>query len=188
MANPIVHPEQKYKIAQIGPTRDWDFKTDNGTIAMRTFSIQLEGIADWVDYNVKSDSPAPKVGDEIEGHVEDAGKFGYKFTKKRNSNWSGGGKSSIGAQWSAAYDTAANIIGQYYAVSGKKPKSIDEFLKKVDAVAPKVKEMVDNRAGTAKTEEKKTDETPKTTSESGESPAPQNVEDDTINEDELNDF
>lgn len=174
MANQIVHPEAKYKIGQIGPVNDWSFKdkSTGGDIAMKGYSIQLEGVADWVTLNQAATTDAPAVGTELEGHVEDTGKFGLRFVKKSKGgggNW-GGGKSSPGAQWSAAFDTATNIVAAYLQVSGKKVKTVLEFVDKVEEVAKVIKPRVDALAGSAVKEET-TDETPKTTSESGESPA-----------------
>jgi len=182
MANPIVHPEADYKIAQVGPTRDWDFTADSGKIAMRTYSIQLEGVADWVDYNIKADSEAPKIGETIKGHVEDGGKYGFKFVKVKGGGGFGGrgGGYSAGAAWSAAFSTSASITAAYFAASGTKPKSFEEFFGRVEAVAKKVKESVDALAKTA-APAPATTEPQKSESESGESPV---VVDD-ISEDEL---
>ena len=166
----IVHPEGKYKIAQVGPTRDWDFNSDSGKIAMKTYSIQLEGIADWVDFNQKADVDAPTVGQEIEGHVEDAGQYGLKFQKKRGSGGFFGGKgSSAGAQWSAAFTTAATLLQAYAAAGGLKVKNIGDLVEKTEQLAVSIKAKVDAHAGAPKKEEESTQ---KTESESGESPAP----------------
>lgn len=188
MSNPIVHPEAKYKVNQVGPTSDWSFKGDNGEVAMKKFSVQFEGIVDWIDVNQKADAAPIAVGMELEGHVEDTGKYGLKFQKKRGAGggWSGGGKSSPGAQWSAAFDTAATVVGAYFTVSGKKPKNIADFIAKIDEVAPKIKELVDGHAGTAAKES--TTEDNKTTSESGESPAQAGVVVDDVADDELGDW
>lgn len=186
MANPIVHPEAQYKIAQVGPTRAWDFTGNDGQkVSMLTYSIQLEGIADWVDLNVKPDSTPPAVGESLEGHIEDGGKYGYKFVKKKGGNWSGGGKGySAGAAWSAAFETSAQITSAYYAASGAKPKDFDEFFGRVEAVAKRVKDSVDALAKAGAPVET---ETPKTQSESGESPVNPNqpIQLDTISDAEL---
>ena len=186
MANPIVHPEAEYKIAQVGPTRDWDFTGNDGAkIAMRTYSIQFEGVADWVDLNTKSDGDAPKVGETLEGHIEDGGKYGYKFVKKKKGGSWGGSKGNMaGAAWSAALGTASTLVQGYFVTTGSKPKSFDEYFARVEAVAKKVKETVD---ALAKATPAESAETPKTESESGESPAPANqpIQLDTISEDEL---
>ena len=187
MANPIVHPEAEYKVAQVGPTRDWDFTGNDGQkIAMRTFSIQVEGVADWVDFNTKSDGDAPRVGEVLEGHIEDGGKYGYKFVKKKKGgNWSGGGGKgySAGAAWSAAFETSATITAAYYAASGSKPKDFDEFFARVELVAKRVKDTVDALAKAAAPAET---ETPKTQSESGESPSADTpIQLDTISDAEL---
>lgn len=186
MANQIVHPEAEYKIAQVGPTRSWDFTGNDGNkVSMTTYSIQLEGVADWVDLNTAAGSDAPKIGDTLDGHIEDAGKFGLKFTKKRKSgNWGSKGGYSAGAAWSAAFQASATITTAYYAASATKPKSFDEFFGKVEAVANKVKTSVDTLAKTATATE---GEVAKTESETGESPAnpDEPIQLDTISEDAL---
>lgn len=190
MANPIVHPESNYKIQQVGPDRDFSFDGNDGNkVTLTEYQLQFEGIPDWVKFNVQKGADAPKVGEEIEGHIEDTGKFGLKFVKKRKGGYGGfgGGKgSSLGAQWSAAYETAAVVLGSYFSISEKKPKSIKEYVEKLDELAPTIKKMVDERAGTAQA--KQDEEDNKTQSESGESPAPAEKKDvviEDIDEDEL---
>ncbi len=129
MANQIVHPEGKYTIGQVGPSRNWDFAGKEGTmVSMTTYSLQFDGVVDWADYNVKAGSPAPTVGEVLEGHIEDAGKYGMKFTKKKGEGgWKGGGRDySVGAQWANAYETSALVLGSYFAASGTKPASIKD--------------------------------------------------------------
>lgn len=186
MANQIVHPEGEYKIAQVGPTRSWDFNGNDGNkVSMTTYSIQLEGVADWVDLNTAAGSDAPKVGDALEGHVEDAGKFGLKFTKKKKQGSWGGGKGGYnpGAAWSAAFETSATITSAYYAASGAKPKDFDEFFGRVEAVAKRVKDTVDALAKVAAP----APEVQKSESETGESPVDPNqpIQLDTITDDQL---
>ena len=183
--NKTVHELADYKIAQVGPTRDWDFTTDGGKIAMKTYSIQLEGIVDWVDFNQKADTDAPVIGSTIRGHVEDAGKYGFKFVKERKQGgWSGGGKSNPGAAWANAVETATSVVSSYYSLTGKKPKTVEEFLGRVKSVAPSVKSMVDEFAGTSKKEE-----TTKSESETGESPTKDNgVKIDNVDDSELGDW
>lgn len=185
--NKIVHELKDYKIAQVGPDREWDFNGNDGqTVYMKTFSIQLEGIADWVDLNIAAKSDAPKVGEEVRGHVEDAGKYGLKFVKekKQGGGWQGGGKGAgLGAQWSAAFETASVIVAGYLQASDKKPKDIADFVSKVEQVAKVVKGKVDALANAAKK-----DEPVKSESESGESPtapADNGVEIDDVDESEL---
>lgn len=156
MAN-IVHPEGTYKINQVGPSRPWNFNADGKTIEMVGYSVQFEGIADWVDVNVKADADAPKPGEELQGHIEES-KFGYKFTKKRGGRGGfGGGRGdySKGAQWANAYQTAATVLSGYYTASGKKPATITEYLGKLDEIAPAIRASID--AHTNAGEEKKED-------------------------------
>ena len=166
-------PKGTFKIKTVGPPRNWEY---NGT-QMTTDSIQFEGYEQyWVDVNRKSDSPVPAVGSELEGHIEqdDAGKYPPKF-KKANAggNWNGGGRgpaqSSPGAIWATAFATATQIVTGYYQVSGKKPKDINEFFGKIEAVAPKVNGAVDKLVAAHKTEAKPADTA---TSEAGETPTP----------------
>lgn len=188
MSNPIVHKLGDYTVAQVGPDKSWEFNGDNGQkIAMKTYSVQFEGIADWVDHNVKADGDAPKVGEVLRGHVEDTGKFGLRFKKesKGGGNWSGGGKGGYtpGAAWSAAFEVASTIVTGYFTIADKKPKNIKEFLGKIEEVAVIVKGKVDGLAAS----DTKKDEPKPTESESGESPAPADngVEIEDVSEDEL---
>lgn len=152
MANNIKYPEAGYKIVKVGPTRDWSFKGDNGEdIAMRSYSLQLEGVAEWIDVAQKPDTAAPVEGETVEGHIEDTGKYGFKFVKKRKGGW--GGKSNAGAHFNSAVQMASDIVIGYYQVKGEKPKNIDEVLTRIEQLAPKVKVMVDKFAGTEKKEE-----------------------------------
>lgn len=157
MANQIVHPEGKYTIGQVGPSRNWDFTGKDGTnISMTTYSLQFDGVVDWADYNVKAGSPAPTVGEELEGHIEDAGKYGLKFTKKKDGGgWKGNGRDySIGAQWANAYETSALVLGSYFTASGTKPTSIKDYLAKLDELAPQVRALIDARIAAPKEESK----------------------------------
>lgn len=169
----IVHPEAKYKIAQVGPSRPFDFadkKDPSKKIEMIGYDVQFEGIADWVKVNQMAATAAPQIGDELEGHIEDTGKFGLKFAKKRaGGSWGGGyggGAATPGAQWSAAFETAAHILIGY---GGAKSKTIKEYMVKVEDVAKMVKDRVDTLA---KEEAPKADTiATKSESESGESPS-----------------
>lgn len=161
----IVHELGEYTIQNVGPDREVSFEKDGKKVSYKEFQVQFEGIADWVKLNVGNDKPAPKAGETLKGHIEDTGKYGFKFVKERSGGgWggSGGGQATPGAQWSAAYQTAAVVLGAYFQVSGTKPKDIKEFLGKLDQIAPVVKGMVDKRAGsnTEKKEEDKGDEKP----------------------------
>lgn len=170
-------PAGDYKVKTVGPSRDWDFQGNNGTVKMATDSIQFEGHEQfWVDVNRAQDKPAPAVGETLNGHVEqdEAGKYAPKF-KKANSGggggggWRGGGQASPGAIWSTAMQTAAAVVAGYYAASGTKPKDFAEYLTKVTGVAKKVNAAVDQLVAANKKEEPAKDTA---TSEAGESPAP----------------
>lgn len=157
----ILHPEGTYKIEQLGPIADWSFKGDDGNpIPMKGYSVKFEGIADWGTINQSPTTDAPVVGESVEGHIEDGGKFGLKFVKKRKGGFGGkfgGGKSSPGAQWSAAMATAATVVAAYVsscADAKSKPKTMADFLERVNQVAPVIKTMVDGHAGTVAEEVK----------------------------------
>jgi len=146
MAN-IVHPEGTYKIGQVGPSRPWEFNSNGETVQMVGYSVQFEGIADWIDVNVKASAPAPKPGEDLEGHIEES-KFGLKFTKKRGGGGRfGGGGYSKGAQWANAYQTAAIVLQGYFVASGSKPKDIEDFLAKLDGVADSIRKSIDAKLG-----------------------------------------
>lgn len=171
-------PAGEFKVKTVGPSRDWDFQGNNGTVKMATDSIQFEGHEQyWVDVNRAQDKPAPAVGETLNGHIEqdEAGKYPPKF-KKANSGGGGyrgggGGQASPGAIWSTAMQTAAVIVAGYYQASGKKPKDFAEYLGKVTGVAPKVNAAVDALVASNKKEEPAKDTA---TSEAGETPAPAN--------------
>lgn len=162
-------PKGEYKIKTVGPPRNWEY---NGT-AMVTDSVQLEGFEQyWIDLNRKADSPIPVVGDTIKGHAEqdEASKYAPKFKKESAGGWSGGGgggKASPGAIWAQNVETATAIVHSFYSLTGKKPKSFDEYLTKIKAVAPKVGSMVDEFVGKAP----KADDKPATNNEAGETTA-----------------
>lgn len=170
-------PAGDYKVKTVGPSRDWDFQGNDGTVKMATDSIQFEGHEQyWVDVNRAQDKPAPQVGETLNGHVEqdDAGKYPPKFKKAKSGGggWGGnrgGGQASPGAIWSTAMTTAAQIVAGYYAASGTKPKDFAEYLTKVTGVAKKVNAAVDSLVAANKPAEKPADTA---TSEAGESPAP----------------
>jgi hypothetical protein len=90
----------------------------------------------------------------VEGHIEDGGKFGLKFVKKRKQGgWSGGGgKSSPGAQWSAAFQTAATLLQAYATAGTLKIKNIGELVEKTEQLAGVIKAKVDAAAGTVQAE------------------------------------
>lgn len=171
----IEHQEGKYTVAQVGPTKPWDFTSNGNTIQMMTYSIQISGIADWIDYAVKADADAPKPGDEIEGHIERDPKFGLRFKKKKNSNWSGGGgKYSAGAAWANAVQTAATVMGEYMKINPEAAKgvtSLDVYLARLEQVAPQVKAMVDRLAGNDKPSDDSKSESESGVSQ-GTAPAP----------------
>lgn len=177
MANKEILPKGDYTVKTVGPSRDWDFQGNNGTVKMATDSIQFEGHEQyWVDVNRAQDKPAPAVGEVLKGHIEqdDAGKYPPKFKKESGGGggWSGnrgGGQASPGAIWSTAMQTAAQIVAGYYAASGTKPKNIADYLSKVEAIAPKVNAAVDKLVASNKKDEPAKDTA---TSEAGETATP----------------
>jgi hypothetical protein len=146
--NAVIHPEGNYKVQSVGPVESYDFNQNGKTVAMRKFSLQFEGIPDWINLNQVATTAEPKVGDSLEGHIEDTGKYGYKFVKKRSGGFGGGGgQASPGAIYSAAFATAAEIVAAWLPLAPQKPKELKEVFKMVEAVAVKVKESVDKLAG-----------------------------------------
>lgn len=152
----IVHQEGDYKIETVGPKSEFSFKGNDGNdVFLSSYSVQFENITDWVSINLKQGSDAPKAGDVMKGHIEDNGKYGMKFVKARTGGgWSGGGKSNPGAAWNAAYGTATAIVTGYFQIATKKPKTMEEFIGIIDALAPQVKAKVDALAGKAEPEAK----------------------------------
>lgn len=153
----VKYPEGKYKVTNVGPVESFSFKgNDGGDVTLTKYSLQLEGVAEWVTLSQKPEADAPVVGTELEGHIEDTGKFGMKFTKKRSGgSWGGGGKSSPGAAWANAVETSAGIVASYYTLAGKKPESPTELLARIKELAPEIKKMVDEFAGTATSDDQK---------------------------------
>lgn len=168
--NKEILPKGDYKVKTVGPSREWDFTGNDGKVEMTTDSVQFEGHEQfWVDVNRARTSDAPKEGDTLTGTIEqdEAGKYPPKFKKERKGGGFGGGRgASAGAIWSSAVDIAVNVVDSYVRISGKKPKDIDEYLARVEQVAPKINEMVDRLAGKAKS-----DSDSKPATESGESAA-----------------
>jgi hypothetical protein len=144
----IVHPEAQYRVQTVGKATPVNMK-DGGKLL--SYDIQLEGIPDWVSILQAETTPAPKKDDTLEGHVEDGGKYGLKFKKKRTGGFGGGGggQASPGAIWSAAFATAAHIMAGYVATlpEDKRPKRIDEYFERVEQIAVNVKAAVERRAG-----------------------------------------
>lgn len=190
MAMKEVLPKGEYKVKTVGPSRDWDFQGNNGTVKMATDSIQFEGHEQfWVDVNRAQDKPAPAVGEVLKGHIEqdEAGKYPPKFKKESGGGggWPGnrgGGQASPGAIWSTAMNTAAQIVAGYYAASAKKPKDFNEYFDRVTAIAPKVNAAVDALVAANKKEDTKP-AADTASSESGESPAPANKQADVVIDD-----
>lgn len=191
-------PKAEYEVANVGPARNWEFNGDSGAVEMATDQVQFKDHEQyWVDVNRQRKAEPPKVGDKLTGNItqDEDGKYNPKFNKEKGAGrggFGGGNRgSSPGAVWSSAVETAANICAAYATISGKKPKSIDEFLKRIEQVAPKVNDMVDRLVGKAKPAETKPADT--AASESGESAAPaaaadkpaSAVEVDDIKDDEL---
>lgn len=154
----IKYPETSYTITNIGPSREYSFNGNDGNkVTMKAYSVQFEGVAEWVDISQKPDADEPVVGQVIEGHIEDNGQYGMKFVKKRSGGSWSGGKGSAGAAWANAVQTTAVLVAEYYKLTGTKPAKFDEMLERVEKAAPAVKSMIDKFAGTATTEEKKDD-------------------------------
>lgn len=68
-----------------------EFEGQYGKMSTYTLMGELDGELDSVQLNTKSSSPAPKIGDELEGTVETT-QYGKKF-KKSAPQGSGGGYS-----------------------------------------------------------------------------------------------
>lgn len=73
------------KISTLGPIKEINSGTDK---VFKVYSVQFEGSEDWIDINQKPATPAPTVGQELEGEIEKTN-WGYRF-KKAASGFSGG--------------------------------------------------------------------------------------------------
>jgi hypothetical protein len=76
-----------YSIRTLGPSES--FKTQYGE--MLKYTVQFEGSEDWVQINQKPDSPAPKVGDTLEGTIETT-QYGKRFKKAQGPGGFTGGR------------------------------------------------------------------------------------------------
>ena len=171
-----VLPKGDYRIKNVGPSRDWEFQGNNGTVRMTTDAVQFEGYEQfWVDVNRAQDKPAPAIGEVLTGHVEqdEAGKYAPKFVKPKGGGggggWRGGSQSSPGAIWATAFQTATHIVAGFYVASGSKPKDINDYFGKIEKIATKVNAAVDKLiASNTKAETKPADTV---SSEAGETQA-----------------
>ena len=69
---------QQYKIAEVGNTRTFETKFGE----MTSYKILLQGMRDEVELAQKTTTPAPRVGDELYGYIQDTN-FGPKFKKEK---------------------------------------------------------------------------------------------------------
>lgn len=66
---------EEFKIVNVkSQAKDWESKFG----PMKTYLVQLEGNGEPVQLNKKADSPAPKIGDEVYGDVQET-EYGQKF-------------------------------------------------------------------------------------------------------------
>jgi hypothetical protein len=114
-----------YKIANAMKTGEYESKFGK----MFKYTIQFEGESEAVELSQKPESPAPKVGDQLEGTIEDT-QYGRKFRKERKEGGQVGGyKSNPETQKqiirqnaltnAVAYCIAKSQADKKYELSGK---------------------------------------------------------------------
>lgn len=140
---------------------------------MVKYKVQFDGDPSWYEIMQKQETDAPKQGDQLTGEKYEDPKWGMKFKKENKSGGFGGGRGySKGAIWSNAVQTAATVVGEYVKANPNAQKdinSIDDYLNRIEAVAPKMKEMVDRLTGA---DTSSSNDNNDTNTEAGESPAP----------------
>lgn len=82
-----------YEITAVAPkARDWDSSKGGPMKAYRVTLRNSEGREmQNVEWSRKATSPAPAVGEKVDGTVDTSGQYGPKFTAERKMTFSGGG-------------------------------------------------------------------------------------------------
>lgn len=132
---------QAYKIKAVrSKAKDWESKFG----PMKTYLIQLEGNGEPVQINKKADSPAPQVGDELFGDIEQS-EYGQKFKAAQKpfastakKDWQPRDDKAIQAQWAIGQSTQMAIAMNVFEMA-----TIEDMAKSYFAMIDRVK------AGTA---------------------------------------
>ncbi len=124
-----------YVIRTVGPTES--FKTQYGQ--MTKYTVQFEGADDWVQINQKPESPAPKIGDSLDGTVETS-QYGLKFKRAQNAPGGPGRGSSndpatrTSIERQSSVNAAVTVVRDFY--DGKVTDlTLKEYASKVISVA-----------------------------------------------------
>jgi len=112
----------QYTINQVMPAGEFEGQYGK----MLKYSLMLEGEQSAVDLNQKPDTPAPKVGDTIEGEII-TDKYGRKF--KKAQRFSGGnGKSDPATQRAIIRQNALTNAVNYCIAKATLKKDPDKYL------------------------------------------------------------
>jgi len=116
-----------YKIKNIGP--DKEITTNNGTF--KVYSLQFDGDESWVELMQKPTTPAPTVGQELEGTIETT-QYGKRFKRVQAAGSFQGGRTndpetrgSIERQ--SALKAAVDTVQNHYVTTGDKPGTLPEY-------------------------------------------------------------
>lgn len=180
-----------YKVLEVGPVDKYDWEKDGKTIKMKKYALLLEGEDDWVKMSQSSETKAPEKGDTIRGTINDDEKWG-KTLRKERQGFGGGGRYNPGAAYSAAQLAAIEAYSAFLSLPADAKKKLEAdakkaktnafelFLSRIQTLMPKMKQMVDDLAGTAKPEEKKSE----ANTEAGESDDDEDISIEDLDDDE----
>jgi hypothetical protein len=112
------------KIKTVGPVSE--FPTKFGT--MKKYSLQFEGSDDWVNLNQKPESPAPTVGQELEGTIEDS-QFGKQFKKATQASGAFGAPKATDPATRASIEAQTSLNAAVTAVRDYYPFASEDELK-----------------------------------------------------------
>jgi hypothetical protein len=121
-----------YKIKQLGPVSEYD--TQNGK--MKKYTVQFEGSDDWVELSQKPTTPAPTVGQELDGTIEDT-QYGKKFKKAYGAGGGfAGGKAQDPAtrgsiERQSALKASVEAVSDYYEIVPDPELTLEKYVTKI---------------------------------------------------------
>jgi hypothetical protein len=127
-----------YKIKSVGKNKD--IQSNFGPL--RVYDVEFEGEG-WVEITQKPDSPAPQIGQDLDGTIEDT-KWGKKF-RRAQANYPGGGggfrkggdspetRRSIQAQ--SALNAAERTVFGFYSLQSDDKLTLEKYRDEIIMVA-----------------------------------------------------